>query len=148
MVEFLKSMAAIMNDFHDLMIDIVDIHAHPNADKWLHFIIIAIVGMVIFACVHALFKFLSKFSVTAISFIYTITLVIVIVFAIEIQQKITGRGNVEVADIVFGLGGFLFVFTAYLIIKKLCVAVKRKLEKEREDASQEKSKEREGMIYE
>ena len=35
------------------------------------------------------------------------TLIIVITFAIEIGQKVTNTGNMEFADIVFGVVGFI-----------------------------------------
>ena len=73
------------------------------------------------------FKMLSKWSITAISFIYTFTVIVVIVFAIEIQQKITGRGNMEFLDAVIGLWGFLLFFGIYLTIRLLVFGVKRML---------------------
>ena len=62
-------------------------------------------GMGGFVVVQFLFRFLSKWSITVISFIYTLTVLLVIVFAIEIQQKITGRGNMEFADAVSRTAG-------------------------------------------
>jgi hypothetical protein len=94
-------------------------------DKELHFIVIAIAGIIIFACVHLAFKFISKYSITAISFIYTFTVLVVIVFAIEIQQKITGSGAMEFADIVYGLYGFLCTFAVYLFIRGSIFATKK-----------------------
>ncbi|HWQ42379.1 MAG TPA: hypothetical protein VN456_10155, partial [Desulfosporosinus sp.] len=55
-----------------------------------------------------------RYSLTAISFIYTFTILVVLVFAIEIEQKITGRGHMEFQDIVEGLWGFLVAFAIYL----------------------------------
>ena len=60
------------------------------------------------------FKYLVRYSLTAISFIYTFTVLVVLVFAIEIGQKLTGRGNMEFQDIVEGLWGFLVAFAIYL----------------------------------
>ncbi|MEK1830761.1 hypothetical protein AAAC51_22150 [Priestia megaterium] len=62
-----------------------------------------------------IFKLLSKwkFSITAISFIYTLTVMLVLVFAIEIQQGITTRGNMEFDDAIAGLWGFL-VFLVFI----------------------------------
>jgi hypothetical protein len=42
---------------------------------------------------------------------------LVIVFAIEIQQKITGRGDMEFEDAMVGLYGFFAFFAAYLFLK-------------------------------
>ncbi len=45
-----------------------------------------------------------------IAWIYVFTLIIVITFAIEIGQKVTNTGNMEFADIVFGVVGFIVMF--------------------------------------
>lgn len=110
-------MADIINNIHDLVVDIVSVGSFPITDKQLHFISMAIIGISIFAITHFTFKKLAKYSITAISFIYTFTVMIVVVFAIEIQQKLTNRGNMEFGDIVYGLYGFIYVFLIYLFIK-------------------------------
>ena len=89
-------------------------------DKQLHFVVIGIIGILIFVFVHKLFKYLVQYSLTAISFIYTFTVLVVLVFAIEIGQKVTGRGNMEFQDIVEGLWGFLVAFAIYMAVG-LCV---------------------------
>ena len=123
MVELLKDLTNVINLAHDQIIDFVRAKGYTLTDKELHFIVIAIVGIVIFACVHILFTFLSKFSVTTISFIYTFTVLVVFVFAIEIQQKLTGRGAMEFADIVYGLYGFLCIFAVFLVVKWTCIGI-------------------------
>jgi glycopeptide antibiotics resistance protein len=40
----------------------------------------------------------------------------VLVFAIEIQQAITNRGNMEFVDAIIGLWGFLALFLVYVAI--------------------------------
>lgn len=118
MVEIIKILMDATNDIHDAILESSKL-SHLN-DKQLHFILIGIIGMIIFAATHILFKWLSKHSITAISFIYTMTVLIVIVFVIEIQQKLTGRGKMEFEDILAGLYGFLYLFAIYLFIR-LCV---------------------------
>ncbi len=127
------------NDIHDAILE-SSMLSQFN-DKQLHFILIGIIGMIIFATTHILFKWLSKYSITAISFIYTMTVLIVIVFVIEIQQKLTGRGKMEFDDILAGLYGFLYLFLIYLFIR-LCIYIvkmiidknfgRRKVDKERQ----------------
>ena len=124
MVEILKLTAKFINDLHDKVLDIVSIAGYPLNDKQLHFIFMALIGIIIFAFTQIIFKKLSKYSITAISFIYTLTVMVVIVFAIEIQQKITNRGNMEFADIAYGLYGFLYIFFVYLLIKFIIIAIK------------------------
>ena len=124
MVEILKLTAKFINDLHDKVLDIVSIAGYQLNDKQLHFIFMALIGIIIFAFTQIIFKKLSKYSITAISFTYTLTVMIVIVFAIEIQQKITNRGNMEFADIAYGLYGFLYIFFVYLLIKFIIIAIK------------------------
>lgn len=50
---------------------------------------------------------------------------VVFVFAIEIEQKITKRGNMEFKDITAGLWGFLEFFGVYLAIKLVIYLIKK-----------------------
>ena len=78
------------------------------------------IGICIFGCTHVFFKYLSKYGITAISFVYTFTVMVVIVFAIEIQQQITGRGGMEFDDAAIGSGwGFLLFFAIFILIKAI-----------------------------
>ncbi|WP_270180145.1 hypothetical protein [Alkalihalobacillus sp. CinArs1] len=113
----IKLIAAIVNELHDILIEVVYGLGFVVSDKELHFWVMGILGMVGFVFVQVVFKLLSKWSITSISFIYTFTVLLVVVFAIEIQQKITGRGNMEFEDAVIGLKGFVILFFIYLIIK-------------------------------
>jgi len=124
MGEFIKLIVAIVNELHDIVIGIMNGMGFSVTDKDLHFWVIGLMGMGGFVVVQFLFRLLSKWSITAISFIYTITVLLVIVFAIEIQQKITGRGNMEFADAVVGLQGFVVLFLVYLAIRLLVMGVK------------------------
>lgn len=85
--------------------------------------------MVIFLIVNLLFKYIAKYSISAISFIYTFTVMVVFVFAIEIEQKITKRGNMEFKDITAGLWGFLEFFGMYLAIKLVIYLIKKAMQK-------------------
>ncbi|MGA9287725.1 MAG: hypothetical protein WBV93_05175 [Anaerobacillus sp.] len=108
-----------------MLIDIMSGLGFTVTDKELHFWVIGLMGMGGFVVVQFLFRILSKWSITAISFIYTMTVLLVIVFAIEIQQKITGRGNMEFADAVIGLQGFLVLFLIYLAFRFMLIGIKR-----------------------
>ena len=110
----LKIMTSIVNYFHDNLVLLTQrLGLHFN-DKQLHFLVIGILGMILFIFVNMLFKVLIRYSLRAISFIYTFTVLVVLVFAIEIEQKITGRGHMDFQDIVNGLWGFLVAFALYL----------------------------------
>lgn len=117
MVYLLKMISSITNNIHDFLIGIFQLLGYNMTDKQLHFLIIGVIGMVIFLLVDLLFKYLAKYSISAISFIYTFTVMVVFVFAIEIEQKITGRGNMEFKDITAGLWGFIEFFGIYLALK-------------------------------
>ena len=116
MIKMLKIIIEIINELHDMLTNLFDSFGMQFSDKQLHFFIIGIVGMFIYLVVNYLFKAISKYSISALSFIYTVTVLVVIVFGIEIEQKITNRGHMEFSDIVAGLWGFTAFFVAYLII--------------------------------
>ncbi|KUP04022.1 membrane protein [Bacillus coahuilensis p1.1.43] len=121
MKEIILFIAEVVNELHDFFIYFTNSLGLELNDKQLHLWIMGIIGIIFFFGVQIVFKWLSNWSITAISFIYTFTVMVVIVFAIEIQQKITNRGNMEFADAVIGLWGFLLFFIAFLIIKGLMV---------------------------
>lgn len=70
--------------------------------------------------VYPVFKWLAKHDhVMVIAWIYVFTLIIVITFAIEIGQKVTNTGNMEFADIVFGVVGFIVMFFIFAVIREI-----------------------------
>ncbi|HZK55951.1 MAG TPA: hypothetical protein VFC84_17435 [Desulfosporosinus sp.] len=114
MVKALKLITQITNYSHDKLVQLTSqLGLHYN-DKQLHFLVIGLMGMILFIFVNIIFKVLARYSIMAISFIYTFTVLVVLVFAIEIQQKLTGRGHMEFQDIEQGLWGFLVAFALYL----------------------------------
>lgn len=125
-------LASIVNNIHDKLLKLFGIQM---TDKELHFWIIGVIGIVTFFFVYSVFKIVEKmkWSITILAFIYTLTVMIVLVFAIELQQAITNRGNMEFADAVMGLWGFIVFFiiycfvgiTVYLLVK--VVKKKRRL---------------------
>jgi len=137
MQELILIIAEIINSIHDIIMDLSSGVGLNLTDKDLHLWVFGIIGILTFVFVHIGFKFLSKYSLTAISFVYTFTVMVVLVFAIEIQQKITGRGQMEFDDAVIGLWGFLLFFAVFLLLKwffKLIVSMFNK------DKSKTKSK--------
>ncbi len=113
--EIIIKLAEFVNDIHDVLFDLFGLHM---TDKQLHFWVIGIIGMITFFIVYFFFKIIEKmkWSTTILSFVYTFTMMIVLVFAIELQQAITNRGNMEFADAVMGLWGFLVFFLIYAAI--------------------------------
>jgi len=101
MKELILILAAIVNEIHDTLNQLFGMNM---SDKDLHFWVMGIIGIIFFIGVYILFKIVGKwkFSTTILSFIYTFTMMTVLVFAIEIQQAITNRGNMEFADAAVG----------------------------------------------
>ena len=116
MGQAVKLLAGLVNNIHDGLILILGTLGLNLTDKDMHFWVIGIIGIVIFFITDIIFKVLSKWNISAVSFVYTFTVLLVLVFAVEIEQKITGRGNMEFKDAAVGLKGFLFLFSIYLLI--------------------------------
>jgi hypothetical protein len=129
MVEILKVTAAIINELHDFIMKFLSAFGVHFNDKQLHFIVIAVIGMIIYLVVDKAFKAMSKHSVSILSFIYTFTVLLVIVFGIEIEQKLTKRGKMDFSDIVAGLWGFIALFVAYIIIYNLIRFINKSIKK-------------------
>ncbi|RKQ33888.1 hypothetical protein [Oceanobacillus halophilus] len=130
MKEIVIILAEIVNEIHDIIVDLLGFHM---TDKELHFWIIGIIGMMTFLVVYFFFKLIEKlkWSITILSFIYTFTGMVVLVFAIELQQAITNRGNMEFADAVAGLWGFIVLFLIYAIIGLIIYGIKKFLDRNR-----------------
>ena len=95
-------------------------------DKQLHFVVIGLLCLGIFVIVQFIFKRLAKWKLSSISFIYTITVGIMIAFAIEIGQWKSGSGSMEFSDIVYGIYGFIIFFIAYQIVIALYKVIRNR----------------------
>jgi hypothetical protein len=126
MRDIILFLTEVVNNIHDVLIAITQAFGFQLTDKDLHFWIIGIIGMATFFPVYIFFNILSKWrwSIAAISFVYTFTIMTVLVFAIEIQQAITDRGHMEFSDAVIGLWGFLVFFFVYACIAMVFIGVK------------------------
>jgi hypothetical protein len=125
MKEFIKIITEIVNEIHDVIMVLADNAGLNFSDKDLHLWVFGFIGISSFFAVHLLFKLLAQYSITAISFIYTFTIMLVLVFAIEIQQKITGRGQMEFDDAVVSLWGFILFFAVFLVMKGIILLIKK-----------------------
>lgn len=137
MIEAIKELVQLMNSVHDSLIKIFALLGFGFDDKQMHFLVIGVIGIVLFFITNAVFKFLAKYSITTISFIYTFTVMLVLVFGIEIEQKITHRGNLEFEDIIAGLWGFIEFFGIYVLIKLIVMGIKHLLHLTKEDNKEE-----------
>lgn len=117
--EIILILTEIINNIHDFILIFVSDTLNSNAtDKDLHFWIMGIIGIIIFIFVLFLSNIISRlrFGITILSFIYTFTVMVVLVFAIEIQQALTSRGNMEFQDATIGLWGFIVFFLVFVVI--------------------------------
>ncbi|MCA1064843.1 hypothetical protein QTG56_24865 (plasmid) [Rossellomorea sp. AcN35-11] len=117
MREIIKLLAEVVNILHDKLIILFNGNLGMNlTDKDLHFWIMGFIGMASFFFVYFITKWLSRlpFGNTMISFLYTLTFMVVLAFAIEIQQGITNRGKMEFADAIISLWGYIVLFFVYL----------------------------------
>ena len=129
MVGLLSILSNFANNLHDIILYISRALGLNLSDKDLHFWLIGALGIFVFFVTDIIFKRIAKWSLSVISFIYTFTVLMVIVFGLEIEQKITHRGSMEFADIVAGLWGFLSMFSICLIIRIAISLIKRVLNK-------------------
>ena len=67
------------------------------------------------------------------AWIYVLTLIIVITFAIEIGQKVTGTGNMEFAEIVMGVFGFIVMFLVFSVLRGIYKLIRNLIRGDRED---------------
>ncbi len=118
MKEVLYWIVGIIAKLHDGIMQLNNTFEGNFSDKELHFLVIGIIGMAMLFVIYPLFKYLAKRNhEMVIAWIYVFTVIVVITFAIEIGQKITGTGNMEFADIMFGLVGFLAMFLVFCIFR-------------------------------
>ncbi|MCA0971517.1 hypothetical protein LCM20_13000 [Halobacillus litoralis] len=117
----MKEVIWFLSDFadfwHDLLLDLYRSFGWNMSDTELHFWIIGVLGVIGLLFVDVIFHALARFSITAISFLFSFAIVLVFVFALEIQQKIAGSGNMQFSDAVAGLLGFLFFCLVYFLIR-------------------------------
>ena len=114
----------IVAQIHESLMHLNDNFELYFGDKDMHFIVMAVLGMILFFMVHFVFKRLAKWSITAISFIYVFTVMTVLGFAIEIGQKITGTGDMDFRDVVAGLYGVLAIFAVYTVYRLIVLLVR------------------------
>lgn len=128
MENFLYAIVSLIARIHNSILTINDQVEYGFTDKELHFIVIGILGLLLVVLIHPIFKWLSDTGhIMVVSFFYVFTVIIVITFAIEIGQAITGTGNMEFYDIVYGIFGFLAAFGAFAIIRGIYLLMRKYL---------------------
>ena len=122
---FLRDMTMLVAQVHATLMHLNDSFELRLDDKALHFIVMAVLGMLLFFVVHFVFKRLARISISVLSFIYVFTVMTVLGFAIEIGQRITGTGSMDFGDVVAGLYGVLAFFGVYTVVRLLGLLVSR-----------------------
>lgn len=125
MADFLYIIVRMIAGVHDAIMTWNDSCETVLSDKELHFLIIGLMGMGMLFIIYPLFQLLSKNHVLVIAWIYVFTVIIVIVFAIEIGQGITGTGTMDFDDIVAGVAGFMAMFIAFAVIRGIVRGIGR-----------------------
>ena len=119
---------------HDRISRMNDTFEGTLSDKQLHFLVIGILGMMLIFMIYPLFRHLAKTNhIMVVSWIYVFTLILVITFAIEIGQRLTKTGEMEFADIVFGLGGFVLMFAVFAVIRGIFNGIRRLVKARKEE---------------
>ena len=96
------------------------------SDKWLHFIVIGMFGFCMLLVIQPIFKWLANHNRTVyISFIYVLSAVLVVTFAIEIGQAYTGTGEMDKYDVASGVAGFFVFFVIYLVLYNIYIMIKK-----------------------
>ena len=105
-----------MGDAHDWILRLNDSHELYLSDKQLHFIVMGMLGLAIYALARGVLGWLSRKSPNALGWVYSLTAMLAITLAIEIAQKATGTGSMEYMDIAMGMWGVVAVMLAYTLL--------------------------------
>lgn len=82
----------------------------PFREPEMHFIVMAVFGLVLFLLLLLPFRFLTRRGKWGLmAWLFTFMTVLFITFAIEVGQEATGTGGFGLDDIVYGIVGFLAV---------------------------------------
>ena len=118
---------------HDSILGINDSGQYYLTDKQLHFWVIGLFGMALILLIQPVFKGLAENGHTlVITWIYVLTVVIVLTFAVEIGQWYSGTGVPDSQDIAYGLTGFIVLFAIYAIVRATILGIWKMIKKDDE----------------
>ena len=127
MARYLHILVAWVTRVHNYIMTLNDSFETNFSDKELHFLVIGAIGLALILLVYPVFRLLANHNrVLAITWIYVLTVLLVLTFAIEIGQSLTDTGTMEFGDVVAGMGGF-FAVTAVISVLHLLVWTVRSL---------------------
>lgn len=126
MTGFFRNIIYQIANIHDLILHLNDRFAINLSDKDLHFLIFGALGLMLLALVYPMFRWLHrKNRVLTTAWIYAFTLIVILCFAIEFGQHISGTGAMELADVIAGVGGFLIATIALIMLRGLWLLLRR-----------------------
>lgn len=126
----------VVNFLHDLILAVTQQNGALISDKELHFWVFGVIGMIIFFCSHAAFKYLQRWGLGAVSFVFTGIILTILAVGVEVEQYITNRGYMDTLDVIAGVSGFLTLFLAYCLLVLICrlfLAIGRKIGNRKRD---------------
>ncbi len=118
-MDWIRAILDVINNVHDGIIQILRMFGLSPSDKTLHFVIVGVLGVLLYGCVHFVFKRAAKLSIHILSFIFTATVVGLLVGMLELQQRILGRGVMDYEDAVAGMAGFLAMMAGLALVAGL-----------------------------
>lgn len=134
MKEMLYWIVGWITKIHNYILHLNDAFEYNFTDKELHFLVVGVLGMGLVFGIYPIFRWLvQRNHVLTLTWIYVFTLIIVLTFAIEIGQKITHSGNMEFADIMTGVLGFVLMFFVFATIREVCRMILRLFSEKQKD---------------
>lgn len=134
MKEMLYWIVGWITKIHNYILHLNDAFEYNFTDKELHFLVVGVLGMGLVFGIYPIFRWLvQRNHVLTLTWIYVFTLIIVLTFAIEIGQKITHSGNMEFADIMTGVLGFVLMFFVFATIREVCRMILRLFSEKKKD---------------
>ena len=125
MAKYLRMLMAWVSRAHNYILSLNDSFEYNFSDKELHFLVIGAIGLALILLVYPVFKLLANHNrVLAITWIYVLTVLLVLSFAIEIGQRLTGGGTMDFADVMAGMGGFFALTVVIVALHLMLWAVK------------------------
>lgn len=124
---------------HDSILGVNDSGQYNLTDKQLHFWVIGLLGMALILVIQPIFKGLAENGHTlVITWIYVLTVVIVLTFAIEIGQWYSGTGVPDSEDIAYGLTGFIVMFFIYAVVRATILTIWRMVKRDKDERGYER----------
>ena len=95
--------------------------------------------MALILVIQPIFKGLAENGHTlVITWIYVLTVVIVLTFAIEIGQWYSGTGVPDSEDIAYGLTGFIVMFFIYAVVRATILTIWRMVKRDKDERGYER----------